>query len=30
MWWEAEQPLHVSNRAARWRIDNKHAAAIAA
>ncbi len=27
---QAEQPLHVGNRAARWRLDDKHAAAIAA
>jgi hypothetical protein len=27
---QAEQPLHVGNRAARRRIDNKHAATIAA
>jgi hypothetical protein len=25
-----EQPLHISNRAARFQLDNKHAAAIAA
>ncbi len=27
---KAEQPLHVRNRAARRRLDNKHAAAVAA
>jgi hypothetical protein len=25
---KTEKPLYVSNRAVRWRIDNKHAAAI--
>ncbi len=29
MRWKAEQLLYVTNSAARWRLDNKHAAAIA-